>query len=81
LDLQQVTSSNNLHSKEQRALKFFYYKASPALSEHFHHEFRRNGVLRFAIDEPAVRHAAVALSSMFEIFGQKYELKEPPVSA
>ncbi|KAE9971605.1 hypothetical protein EG327_009792 [Venturia inaequalis] len=57
-----VASSN----EERRAIEFFHHKAAPQLSGYFHSRFWSELVLQVANDEPAVRHAMIALSSIYE---------------
>lgn len=57
-----VASSN----EEKRAIEFFHHKAAPQLSGYFHSRFWSELVLQVANDEPAVRHAMIALSSIYE---------------
>lgn len=51
---------------ERRAVEFFHHKAAPQLSGYFHSRFWSELVLQVAVDEPAVRHAMIALSSIYE---------------
>jgi hypothetical protein len=51
---------------EKRAVEFFHRKAAPQLSGYFHGRFWSELVLQVAVDEPAVRHAMIALSSIYE---------------
>lgn len=57
-----VASSN----EERRAVEFFHHRAAPQLSGYFHSRFWSELVLQVANDEPAVRHAMIALSSIYE---------------
>lgn len=62
-----LTSSGS-HGREARAFDFFRNVAGPALSGEFDAYFWTNMVLQMSHREPAVRHAVVALSSLYEQF-------------
>ena len=55
-------------SDEDRAFAFFRHTAGPALSGHFESYFWTNVVMQLSHHEPAVRHAVVAVSSLYEQF-------------
>jgi hypothetical protein len=66
-------------SDERRAVEFFHRKAAPQLSGYFHSRFWSELVLQVAVDEPAVRHAMIALSSIYE--GDVYAKAASPDTA
>lgn len=66
-------------SDEKRAIEFYHHKAAPQLSGYFHSRFWSELVLQVAIDEPAVSHAMIALSSIYE--GDVYAKSGSPDAA
>ena len=54
--------------REARALDFFHHAVAPAISGHVRSEFWTRDVLRMCLQEPAVRHAMLAVSSLYEAF-------------
>jgi len=61
-------NTNGRHDGEGRAFAFFRQVAGPALSGQFDPYFWTNVVTQLSDREPAVRHAVVALSSLYEQF-------------
>jgi hypothetical protein len=61
-----VPDFNSYSPKELRAIEFFCRKAAPQLSGYFHGHFWQGAVLQFSQDEPVVRYAVIALSSLVE---------------
>lgn len=54
------------NAKERRALEFFFHRTAPQLSGFFSQGFWNGAVLQISINEPAIRHAMVAVSAMYE---------------
>jgi hypothetical protein len=52
--------------KERRALEFFFHWTAPQLSGFFSSSFWNGSVLQFSMNEPAIRHAMIAVSAMYE---------------
>lgn len=61
-------STTGSSSDENRAFAFFRRMAGPALSGHFESYFWTNVVMQLSHREPAVRHALLAISSLYERF-------------
>jgi hypothetical protein len=53
-------------AKERRALEFFFHRTAPQLSGLYSSSFWSGCVLQFSLNEPAVRHAMIAVSAMYE---------------
>lgn len=60
------TPSNGRSNREGRALDFFLHVAAPSLSNYPDKEFWTRLVPMACQQEPAVRHAAIAISSIYE---------------
>lgn len=52
--------------EENRALEFFFQKASPQLAGFFEGSFWKGSVLQLSLSEPAIRQAIAAIGSLYE---------------
>ncbi|KAK5065819.1 hypothetical protein LTR69_003369 [Exophiala sideris] len=71
-------TTNGSSGDEDRAFAFFGQMAGPALSGHSESYFWTNVVMQLSHREPAVRHAVVAVSSLYEKF---QDVVKTPISA
>jgi len=55
---------------ELRSWGFFHHVVAPAVSGYVRSEFWTRAVLHVGMQEPAVRHAVLAVSSLYESFGR-----------
>ncbi|KAF2434882.1 hypothetical protein EJ08DRAFT_693371 [Tothia fuscella] len=53
-------------ARERRAIEFFFHRTAPQLSGFFSSTFWNGSVLQFSLNEPAIRHAMIAVSAMYE---------------
>jgi hypothetical protein len=54
-------------ARERTTLEYFYFKIAPRLGGYFYADFWNRKVLSLSLDEPAVRTALVAFSSLYSI--------------
>ncbi|MCJ1306946.1 hypothetical protein MMC25_000590 [Agyrium rufum] len=71
--------STDLPGTEQEKRSFYYYhtRATRDLAGYFESEFWERQVLQASHREPAIRHALLALSSIYETFEERRMLEDP----
>lgn len=75
-----ATAAPELGTWELRSLVFFHQVVAPALSGPLDSSFWTNKVVRVVYSEPAVKHAVLSISSLYEKFSvQQMELESEPV--
>ena len=61
-----IVSTVSQHGQDKRAIGLFYFKAAPGLSGSFYGKFWEQALFQIGLQDPALRQAMIALSSIFE---------------